>query len=76
VGFRWTARALASQFSVTGFVRNLSTGDVEVVVEGEEGQVAAFLAAIDESPLGAGISDRQVEWSEARGEFAGFGIRL
>ena len=46
VGFRITTRRLASGFPVSGFVRNLSDGRVELVVEGDEVSVQSFLAAI------------------------------
>jgi acylphosphatase len=46
VGFRYTAQHLAKDFAVAGFVRNLPNGDVELVTEGEDEQVNAFLAAI------------------------------
>src|SRR5262249_15372772 len=45
VGFRYTAQRLAESFPVTGYVRNLPNGDVEVVAEGPADQVEAFLAA-------------------------------
>ena len=46
VGFRVTAQSLAGHYPVGGHVRNLPTGDVELVVEGEAGQVEAFLGAV------------------------------
>ncbi len=46
VGFRYTAQRLAQGFPVTGYVRNLHSGDVELVAEGPEDQVDAFLAAV------------------------------
>jgi acylphosphatase len=46
VGFRYTTRQLAGRFPVTGFVRNLAGGEVEVVAEGEHADVEAFLAAV------------------------------
>jgi len=46
VGFRFTARRLAGDYPVTGFVRNLPDGRVELVAEGEEGDVEAFLDAV------------------------------
>ena len=46
VGFRATTRRVASGFDVAGTVRNLADGRVEVVVEGEEGEVRGFLDAI------------------------------
>ena len=46
VGFRYTARNLASGFTVAGYVRNLPNGDVELLAEGEADQVDAFLKAV------------------------------
>jgi acylphosphatase len=46
VGFRMTTKRLAGQYAVTGFVRNLATGQVEVVVAGETDEIDRFLAAL------------------------------
>ncbi len=46
VGFRYTAQALAAGYAVAGTVRNLDNGDVELVVEGEQEPVTAYLAAV------------------------------
>lgn len=46
VGFRYTAQRLAETHGVNGFVRNLSSGDVELVAEGSAGRVETFLSAL------------------------------
>ena len=46
VGFRYTAQALARGYAVAGHVRNLPTGEVELVAEGPADQVDAFLEAV------------------------------
>ena len=46
VGFRATARAVAGRYPVAGYVRNLPSGDVELVVEGEPDAVQAFLSEV------------------------------
>jgi acylphosphatase len=46
VGFRATAWHIARRFAVAGFVRNLDDGRVELLAEGEPGEVAAFLDAV------------------------------
>jgi|SRR6516225_8085685 acylphosphatase len=46
VGFRYTAKEAAQEFAVSGYVRNLPSGEVEVTVEGEESVVDAFLDQI------------------------------
>ena len=43
VGFRWSVRDVAKGFDVTGWVRNLPDGRVELQVTGEENEVRAFL---------------------------------
>ncbi len=63
VGFRDTARRLASGFAVAGFVRNLTNGDVELVAEGTADQVDAFLSAVARRMTGyierADVRDRE-----------------
>jgi acylphosphatase len=46
VGFRYTCRSIARGFEVAGYVRNLPDGRVEVLAEGEAGEVDDFLGAI------------------------------
>jgi acylphosphatase len=46
VGFRWTTERIARRFPVTGFVRNLVSGQVELVVCGEMESVEALILAI------------------------------
>lgn len=72
VGFRFTAERLARRFSVTGFVRNLDDGRVEVVAEGEETVLVDFLTAIRESGMKHYIQDVEAHWSEAQGTFKEF----
>ena len=74
VGFRFTAERLARRFSVTGFVRNLDDGRVEVTAEGEESFLVEFLTAIRESGMKDYIRDVEAHWSKADGCFKGFGI--
>ena len=51
VGFRWSVRHAAKGFDVTGCVRNLRDGRVELQVTGEEDEVRAFLDRIAQGEL-------------------------
>jgi len=51
VGFRWTVRHAAKGFDVTGWVRNLPDGRVELLVTGEEDEVRALLDCIARGEL-------------------------
>jgi acylphosphatase len=74
VGFRYTTKNVAMGFEVTGAVRNLPDGRVELIAEGPREELEAFRTAIGESGLGSFISNEQVSWEEAKGEFRGFEI--
>jgi len=49
VGFRFTTESIARRFSVTGFVRNLDDGRVELVAEGPADQVELFVGSVRET---------------------------
>jgi len=72
VGFRFTAERLARRFPVTGFVRNLANGKVELVAEGEEKTLQEFLKAVREA-FRDYVRDVETEWGNATAGFEGFG---
>ena len=75
VGFRWTVRNLAKGFDVTGWIRNLIDGRVEMQVSGAEDEVRAFLEAIMESELRAHIRKQNETRLAGPVEARGFEIR-
>jgi len=74
VGFRYTVKRLAQGYEVTGQIRNLPVGGVEVCAEGMHDELEAFAQAVRESELEGYIRDAQVSWGLARGGFRGFEI--
>jgi acylphosphatase len=74
VGFRYTAQRLATDFAVTGYVRNLPDGDVELVAEGAADQVDGFLAVVARAMAGY-IDECSVE-DVTPGGYKGFRIRF
>lgn len=74
VGFRYTVKSLTPGFEVTGTVRNLPDGRVELIAEGERAELDAFREAIRDCGVGRMIQGEQEHWSEAAGEFRGFEI--
>jgi acylphosphatase len=75
VGFRYTARSIARQFAVTGYVKNLADGRVELVVEGREEEIRAMLRAI-QTEMGRYIRDVRETPSPATGGFSRFDVRF
>lgn len=74
VGFRYSVRELACGFEVTGYVRNLPDGRVELVAEGEESELQAFLEAIQKSHLASYIRQVTTSWAPAEDRFKRFEI--
>jgi acylphosphatase len=74
VGFRYTTCSAVSGFNVSGFVRNLRNGSVELVVEGDVAEIERFLGALRDR-MGGHIDREETVEASATGEFDGFGIR-
>lgn len=74
VGFRYTAKTVATGFEITGLIRNLPDGRVELIAEGAHAELEAFRAAIREEGLAGFIRDESVNWLEAQNEFRSFEI--
>ncbi len=75
IGFRWTIRHIAKGFDVTGWVRNLLDGRVEMQMTGEEAEVRAFLEAIGQSELHGYIRKQTENKLETPPSASGFEIR-
>jgi|ERR1043166_1111868 acylphosphatase len=74
VGFRFTTKSVAQGFAVTGVVRNLADGRVELVIEGERAELEGFRRAIQDSEVGGFIRQEETTWSPAKNEYRGFEI--
>jgi acylphosphatase len=56
VGFRWWTRSLARRLAVTGTVRNLPDGSVEVRAHGTAEALAKLRQELETGPAGAEVS--------------------
>ena len=74
VGFRYTVKTVATGFDLAGTVRNLPDGRVELIAEGEKGELEEFRAAIRDSGLDHFVQKEEVNWGEAQDDFRGFEI--
>jgi acylphosphatase len=74
VGFRYSVKSAASGYEVTGTVRNLPDGRVELLAEGPKDELEAFQQGIRDSGLAHFIQKEDVNWTEAKNEFRGFEI--
>lgn len=75
VGFRYTAKRIADQFRVTGFVRNLPDGRVELIAEGESPELTSLMNRLAEV-MEQYIADSETRNGEATHEYTDFEIRF
>ncbi len=74
VGFRYAVKVVATGYEVTGAVRNLDDGRVELIVEGAKAELEDFQRGIQDSGVGRFIRNEVVSWTDAKNEFRGFEI--
>jgi acylphosphatase len=76
VYFRYFVRNEARKLGLTGYVRNLASGDaIEVQAEGEKPQLDRLLEQLKTGPPGAWVKNVEANWPEYSGQFADFRIR-
>ncbi len=74
VGFRWTVVDHAEKYQLTGTVKNLSNGTVEVIAQGSEQALKDFLSALQSSSGPAQITSVQAKYRTPTSSFSTFGI--
>ena len=74
VGFRYFTLETGHTLGLTGWVRNLRDGRVEVLAEGELESVNRMLAILRRGPASSQVTDVRYEFTGATGEFAGFRV--
>jgi acylphosphatase len=74
VGFRWTTARVLGDLDLSGYVRNLPDGRVELVLEGEPQAIEEGARRLRDT-MKSYIRSESQETSPATGEFRGFGVR-
>jgi len=75
VGFRFTTVEIARNYSVSGYVQNMTDGTVKLVVEGAEKEVEDMLAALRQSHVHQYVTREHIDWQVSRGDMTSFEIR-
>ncbi|MCX5710835.1 MAG: acylphosphatase [Candidatus Omnitrophica bacterium] len=68
VGLRYSTKRLGEDSGVTGWVKNLKDGRVEIIAEAEEDSLKEFLDSIAKS-FSRYITDTDITWGPATGEY-------
>lgn len=74
VGYRYFVLRKAKEFDVTGLVRNIPSGEVEVIAEGKKEEVEKFFQEIKQGPVSAHITSYVEEWYPFSGLYSDFRI--
>lgn len=75
VGFRYFTVRLAEDFNVTGYVRNLPGGKVEIVAEGASEDVEAFIERAAVGPSVARVTEMTSFIESPEGGYESFGVK-
>ena len=74
VGYREHVYDEAFERNISGYVRNLENGEVEIVAEGSEEDLREFINAINIIQRPIVVKSFTIRWEEATGEYADFEI--
>lgn len=74
VAYRFFAEKQANRLGLTGWVRNLADGRVEVLAEGPAAEIETFLDRLRGGPSLAHVDQLEVRREQATGEFVSFEI--
>jgi len=72
VQFRHYAKLKAQFYDLNGWVRNLDTGEVEVVLEGPEDKIKDMIEWCKKGPMHAKVENVKIKLEKHKGEFKGF----
>ena len=74
VGYREHVYNETFERNISGYVKNLDTGEVEIVAEGSEKDLREFINEINIIRRPIAVRSFTVRWEEATGEYADFEI--
>jgi len=74
VGYRWFARDVGKRLGLSGFVRNLPDGDVEVQAVGDRAVLERMVAQLQRGPGFAYVTNVVCEWADEGPVFSDFRI--
>jgi acylphosphatase len=75
IGFRYFVLRHAQNLGLKGYVKNLYTGEVLTVVEGERYLIEELVALLKTGPSHAHVKNCRIEWTEYKNEFKTFEMK-
>ena len=75
VGFRYFVMQHAENLGLKGYTKNLHSGEVYTVVEGEHHFVEEFYKQLKIGSSHSDVKNSSIKWCEPKGEFTRFEVR-
>ncbi|MBI4739345.1 acylphosphatase [Candidatus Woesearchaeota archaeon] len=75
VFFREFAKQHANKLGITGWAKNTKQGKLEIIVQGEQKPIDAFISACRRGPMGANVLSLDIKEEPLEEEFDYFDIR-
>jgi len=76
VGYRYFVVRESKKLGLKGYTKNLYTGEVLTVVEGERSIVEELIKKLKVGPMHASVKSCKVNWLEPKNEFTDFEVRF
>ena len=74
VYFRKFTKDNAEKLNLKGFVKNLSTGEVEIIAEGKKEKIYNFIEKIKSGPVNANVKNTKIKILDFKNEYNRFDI--
>ena len=76
VGYRWFVTRKAQEYNLTGYVKNLYNGDVEVEAEGQRAMIVDFARDLRVGPRSGHVTDMKIDWGKYKGRYRSFEVKF
>ena len=75
VFYRTSCQEVAQGLGLAGWARNLSTGQVEVLAQGEKEKIEKLIEWCKKGPPGARVNEVRTEWQDLSGKISNFTVK-
>lgn len=75
VFYRASCEEVARQYGLKGWVKNVPTGQVEVLAQGEKEKIEKLIGWCKKGPPSARVNNIKIEWQEALEVFDRFEVK-
>lgn len=74
VFYRASCQDVAISYRLFGYAKNLPSGQVEVIAQGEKENIKRLIEWCKKGPPHAKVADVKVEWQSVQEQFSGFEV--